>query len=62
MRADKAPAGREVRLVVQPDRVSDAEASAMARDVARRVETEMTYPGQIRVTVVREPRAVEMAK
>jgi ribonuclease Y len=55
-------AGREVRLVVQPDRVSDAEASAMARDVARRVETEMTYPGQIRVTVVRETRAVEMAK
>jgi len=55
-------AGREVRLVVQPDRVSDAEAAAMARDVARRVESEMTYPGQIRVTVVRETRAVEMAK
>lgn len=55
-------AGREVRLVVQPDRVSDAEASAMARDVAKRVESEMTYPGQIRVTVVRETRAVEVAK
>jgi len=55
-------AGREVRLVVQPDRISDAEAAQLARDVARRIETEMTYPGQIRVTVVRETRAVEMAK
>jgi ribonucrease Y len=55
-------AGREVRLVVQPDRVSDAEAAQLARDVARRIESEMTYPGQIRVTVVRETRAVELAK
>ena len=55
-------AGREVRLVVQPDRVNDAEAATMAREVAKRVESEMTYPGQIRVTVVRETRAVEMAK
>jgi ribonucrease Y len=55
-------AGREVRVVVVPDRVSDAEASQLARDIARKVETEMTYPGQIRVTVVRETRAVELAK
>ncbi len=55
-------AGREVRVVVQPEKVSDAESSMLARDIARRVETEMTYPGQIRVTVVRETRAVEMAK
>ena len=55
-------AGREVRLVVQPDRISDAEAAQLARDVARRIESEMTYPGQIRVTVVRETRAVELAK
>ena len=55
-------AGREVRLVVAPDRVTDAGAAQMARDVARRVESEMTYPGQIRVTVVRETRSVEIAK
>jgi len=55
-------AGREVRIVVQPDRITDAEASVLARDVARKVEQEMTYPGQIRVTVVRETRAVEIAK
>jgi ribonuclease Y len=55
-------AGREVRVVVHPDKVSDAEAAQMSRDLARKVETEMTYPGQIRVTVVRETRAVEIAK
>jgi ribonucrease Y len=55
-------AGREVRVVVQPDKVSDAEAAQMSRDLARKVETEMTYPGQIRITVVRETRAVETAK
>jgi ribonuclease Y len=55
-------AGREVRLVVEPERVNDAEAAMIARDVARKIEAEMTYPGQIRVTVVRETRAVEMAK
>lgn len=55
-------AGREVRLVVEPERVSDAGAAMLARDVARKIEAEMTYPGQIRVTVVRETRAVEMAK
>jgi len=55
-------AGREVRIVVQPDRVSDAEAVQLSHDIARKVEAEMTYPGQIRVTVVRETRAVEIAK
>lgn len=55
-------AGREVRVVVQPDKVNDAEAAQMSRDLARKVETEMTYPGQIRITVVRETRAVEVAK
>jgi ribonuclease Y len=55
-------AGREVRLAVQPDKVSDAGAAQLARDVARKVESEMTYPGQIRVTVVRETRAVEVAQ
>lgn len=55
-------AGREVRVVVQPDKVNDAEAAQLSRDLARKVETEMTYPGQIRVTVVRETRSVEIAK
>jgi len=55
-------AGREVRIVVQPDKVSDAEAVQLSRDIARKVEAEMTYPGQIRVTVVRETRSVEIAK
>ncbi len=54
-------AGREVRVVVYPDKVDDATASRLARDVARKVESELTYPGQIRVTVVRETRAVETA-
>ena len=55
-------AGREVRVVVEPDKISDAESYQLARDIARKVEAEMTYPGQIRVTVVRETRAVETAK
>lgn len=55
-------AGREVRIAVQPERISDAEALQLARDVARKVEAEMTYPGQIRVTVIRETRATELAK
>ena len=55
-------AGREIRIAVLPERVNDAEALQLARDVARRVEAEMTYPGQIRVTVVRETRATELAK
>lgn len=55
-------AGREIRVVVQPEKVGDAEAAALARDLAKKVEAEMTYPGQIRVTVVRETRAVEIAK
>ncbi len=55
-------AGREVRLAVAPNKVSDAEAAQMARDIARKIEAEMTYPGQIKVTVVRETRAVEVAQ
>ncbi len=54
-------AGREVRIVVEPTRVNDAEAAQLARDLARKVESEMTYPGEIRVTVVRETRSSEVA-
>jgi len=55
-------AGREVRLIVKPDVVTDAEMVVMARDVAKRVENEMEYPGQIKVNVIRETRAIEYAK
>jgi len=55
-------AGREIRVMVQHDLVSDDEAARMAREVARKIENEMTYPGQIKVTVIREMRAVDYAK
>ena len=55
-------AGRELRIVVESGTVSDEGAIWLARDVARKVESELTYPGQIRVTVIRETRAVEYAK
>ncbi|MGI8748121.1 MAG: ribonuclease Y, partial [Deinococcus sp.] len=55
-------AGREVRVLVQPDKVSDAQAALLAREIASRVEQDMEYPGQVQVTVVRESRAVEIAK
>ncbi len=55
-------AGRELRIVVESERISDEEALWMARDVAKKVESELTYPGQIKVTVIRETRAVEYAR
>jgi ribonuclease Y len=55
-------AGREVRVLVLPDIVTDEQAYALARNIARRIEEELLYPGQIRVTVVRETRCVEFAK
>ena len=55
-------AGREIRIMVQHDIVSDDDASRMAREVARKIENEMTYPGQVKVTVIREMRAVDYAK
>ncbi len=55
-------AGREVRVMVVPEEVDDAAAHLLARDVARQIEDELTYPGQIRVTVVRETRAVGTAR
>jgi ribonuclease Y len=55
-------AGREIRIMVQHDIVSDDEASRMAREIARKIENEMTYPGQIKVTVIREVRSVDYAK
>jgi ribonucrease Y len=55
-------AGREIRIMVQHDIVSDDEAARMAREIARKIENEMTYPGQIKVTVIREVRTVDFAK
>lgn len=55
-------AGREIRIFVEPGKVSDDESTVLARDVARRIESEMTYPGQIRVTVIREMRASDVAR
>ena len=54
-------AGREVRVMVQPGAVDDLAASVLAREIAKQIEDELTYPGQIRVTVVRESRATEIA-
>lgn len=55
-------AGREIRIMVEPDRINDNEAAMLARDITKRIETELQYPGQIKVTVVREKRIVEYAK
>jgi ribonuclease Y len=55
-------AGREVRVMVLPEAVDDLQAQVLARDIAKQVEEELTYPGQIRVTVIRESRASEIAR
>ena len=55
-------AGREIRVMVMPDKVDDLGAQILARDIAKQIEEELTYPGQIRVTVVRESRTSELAK
>ena len=55
-------AGREVHVMVQPDKISDAQATVLAHDIAHQIEDEMEYPGQVRVVVIRESRAVDVAK
>jgi ribonuclease Y len=55
-------AGREIRIMVQPDRLTDEESVILGRDIARKIEKELTYPGQIKVTVIRETRSVDYAK
>lgn len=55
-------AGREIRIMVKPDEIDDAEAAQVARDIVKKIETELEYPGQIKVNVIRETRAIEYAK
>jgi ribonuclease Y len=55
-------AGREVRIIVKPEEIDDLKATHLARDIAKKIEETMQYPGQIRVTVIRETRAVDYAK
>ncbi|MDO4572540.1 MAG: ribonuclease Y [Clostridia bacterium] len=55
-------AGREIRIIVKPDRVNDSDTVVMAKDIAKRIEAELEYPGQIKVSVIRETRTVDYAK
>ena len=55
-------AGREIRVIVENDEISDADSVMLSRDIARKIENELSYPGQIKVTVIRETRAIEYAK
>lgn len=55
-------AGREIRVMVRPDKVDDAEAAALARNIVKKIEDELEYPGQIKATVIRETRVVDYAK
>jgi ribonuclease Y len=55
-------AGREIRILVEPEDVDDKAAQVLAHDVAKKVEQELEYPGQIKITVIREVRAQDVAK
>jgi ribonuclease Y len=55
-------AGREIRIVVSPDAIDDARAATLSDEIARRIENELQYPGQIKVVVIRETRAVDFAR
>ena len=55
-------AGREIRCIVEPEQVSDAQSEELERQVAQKIQDEMEYPGQIKVTIIRESRFTEFAK
>ena len=55
-------AGRELRVIVGADKIDDAETESLSNEIAKRIQDEMTYPGQVKITVIRETRAVSFAK
>ncbi|MGL5111988.1 MAG: ribonuclease Y, partial [Flavobacterium sp.] len=55
-------AGRELRVIVESEKVSDDNAATLSFEISQKIQTEMTYPGQVKVTVIRETRAVNIAK
>ena len=55
-------AGRELRVIVGADKMNDAESEALSADIATKIQNEMTYPGQVKITVIRETRSVAYAK
>jgi ribonuclease Y len=55
-------AGREVRIMVKPDNIDDLASTILARDIAKKIESDLVFPGQIKVTVIRETRSVEYAR
>ena len=55
-------AGRELRVIVEADKVTDIDSAKLSFEIAQKIQTEMTYPGQIKVTVIREKRAVNIAR
>ena len=55
-------AGRELRVIVGSEKVTDKDAESLSFDIARKIQDEMTYPGQVKVTVIRETRAISYAK
>lgn len=61
-RAYAVQAGREIRIIAQPENISESEMIVLSRDIAKKIEAEMEYPGQIKVNIIRETRAVEYAK
>jgi len=55
-------AGREIRVMVKPDKIDDLQAVRVSREIAKKIEEELEYPGQIKVTIIRETRVVDYAK
>ena len=55
-------AGREIRIMVENDKISDEQAVVLCKDITRKIESELSYPGQIKVVIIREMRAVDYAK